>query len=59
MASGSEEGSDYSYWNVGVSLGFLEKWSLDLRYHDTDNEGFNLFGTNADERYVATLKYTF
>src|SRR5262249_21142369 len=28
--------ASYSYWNVGVSLGFLEKWSVDLRYHDTD-----------------------
>ena len=29
----------YAYWNAGVTLGFLEKWSLDLRYRDTDNEG--------------------
>lgn len=50
----------YSYWNAGVSLGFLEKWSLDLRYHDTDNEGLALLnGSLADERFVATLKYTF
>jgi uncharacterized protein (TIGR02001 family) len=50
----------YSYWNAGVSFSFLEKWSLDLRYHDTDNEGFALInGSLADERFVATLKYTF
>jgi uncharacterized protein (TIGR02001 family) len=57
--NGLLSGDDYSYWNAGVSLGFMEKWSLDLRYHDTDSAGFNLFGTNADERYVATLKYSF
>jgi uncharacterized protein (TIGR02001 family) len=50
----------YSYWNVGVSLGFLDKWSLDLRYHDTDGDGFaSLVGPLADERFVATLKYSF
>jgi uncharacterized protein (TIGR02001 family) len=48
----------YTYWNVGVTLGFLEKWSLDLRYHDTDGEGFAETPL-ADERFVATLKYTF
>jgi uncharacterized protein (TIGR02001 family) len=50
----------YSYWNVGVSLGFLEKWSLDLRYWDTDHNAptCGVFGP-CDERFVATLKYTF
>ena len=27
---------NYIYWNAGLTLGFLEKWSLDLRYWDTD-----------------------
>jgi uncharacterized protein (TIGR02001 family) len=59
----------YAYWNVGVTLGFLEKWSVDLRYHDTDGEGLaglaNFLGgitgagALADERFVATLKYSF
>jgi uncharacterized protein (TIGR02001 family) len=53
----------YTYWNAGVSLGFLEKWSLDLRYWDTDlggNTGFcngNYF--QCDERFVATLRFTY
>ena len=48
----------YGYWNAGVSLGFLDKWSLDLRYWDSDNSGFAA-GPLGDERFVATLKYTF
>jgi uncharacterized protein (TIGR02001 family) len=48
----------YGYWNVGLTLGFLEKWSLDLRYWDTDNEGFAA-GPLGEERFVGTIKYTF
>jgi uncharacterized protein (TIGR02001 family) len=54
---------NYSYWNAGVTLAFLEKWSLDLRYWDTDlgnNNGFctgNYF--QCDSRFVAILKYTY
>jgi uncharacterized protein (TIGR02001 family) len=51
---------DYTYWNVGVSAAFLGPWSLDLRYWDTDGEGLAFMnGTLADERFVATLKYSF
>jgi uncharacterized protein (TIGR02001 family) len=52
---------NYLYWNVGLSLGFLEKWSLDLRYWDTNISegacGDPLF--QCDERFVATLKFTY
>ena len=27
---------NYTYWNVGLTFGFLEKWSLDFRYWDTN-----------------------
>lgn len=56
----------YLYWNAGVSFAFLEKWSLDLRYWDTnltDNANgsaackANIF--QCDDRYVATLKFTY
>ncbi len=55
---------DYVYWNVGVTLDFHEKWSVDLRYVDTDlgNDGCDdLTGTYniCDSRFVATLKYRF
>lgn len=49
---------DYTYWNVGVAFGFHEKWSLDVRYWDTDGDGCNFFGP-CDGRVVGTLKYTF
>ena len=53
---------DYTYWNAGVALGFLEKWSLDLRYWDTDL-GSNGFCSGpyfqCGERFVATLKFTY
>jgi uncharacterized protein (TIGR02001 family) len=49
---------DYTYWNVGLTVGFLEKWSLDIRYWGTDGQG--LADTFlADDRVVGTVKYTF
>jgi len=55
---------DYTYWNVGLTLGFREKWSLDLRYSDTDLDSYgcdDLTGSGrvCDSRFVATLKYSF
>lgn len=53
----------YFYWNAGLTLGFLEKWSLDLRYWDTDisNAGSfcELAAFQCDARFVATLKFTY
>jgi uncharacterized protein (TIGR02001 family) len=51
---------DYTYWNVGLTLGFRQNWSIDLRYWDTEDEGLAaLAGSLADERFVATVKYKF
>ena len=54
---------EYLYWNAGLTLGFLEKWSLDLRYWDTDvsdSFGFCSLSTfQCGERFVATLKFTY
>lgn len=54
---------NYLYWNAGLTLGFLEKWSLDLRYWDTDisNTGGFCDGQlfQCDARFVATLKFTY
>jgi uncharacterized protein (TIGR02001 family) len=60
----------YFYWNVGLTLGFHERWSLDLRYWDTDIKNNNVGGggvnnfckgpiLQCDERFVATLKFTY
>ena len=53
----------YSYWNAGVTFAFMEKWSLDIRYWDTDVSnagGFCNAGIfQCDERVVGTLKFTY
>lgn len=50
----------YSYWNAGVTLGFHERFSLDLRYWDSDLDfcqDTKLLHCGA--RFVATAKATF
>ena len=53
----------YLYWNVGMTFGFLEKWSIDFRYWDTsiDRPADGCKGPlfSCDERFVATLKFTY
>lgn len=48
---------EYTYWNAGVTLGFHERWAVDLRYWDNDIDGCP-FGL-CDERFVASLKYRY
>jgi uncharacterized protein (TIGR02001 family) len=55
---------DYLYWNVGVTFAFHERFSIDVRYWDTDLDATpagacltSLF--QCDERVVATAKVTF
>ena len=31
-----ENADDYTYWNAGLTLGFMDHWSADVRYYDTD-----------------------
>ena len=57
---------NYLYWNAGVTFGFLEKWSLDLRYWDSNlssNAGGSAWCNGStfqcDERFMATLKFTY
>jgi uncharacterized protein (TIGR02001 family) len=62
--TGFGNGDDnYLYWNAGLSFAFLEKWSLDLRYWDTNISNTGGFCTGVtlqcDERFVATLKFTY
>jgi uncharacterized protein (TIGR02001 family) len=57
--------SDYTYWNAGLTLGFLDHWSADIRYYDTDysetecfvEQGFDKHA--CDARAVGTIKATF
>lgn len=54
---------NYLYWNAGVSLGFGDRFSIDLRYWDTNISNANNFCSGAtfqcDERFVATAKVTY
>jgi uncharacterized protein (TIGR02001 family) len=55
-----DDDASYTYWNVGLTLGFLEKWSLDVRYWDTDLSKADCgFSNVCDSRVVGTVKYTF
>lgn len=47
---------DYTTWNIGVGYAFTDNLSGDIRYHDTDGQGF---GDNYSGRVVAGLKFTF
>lgn len=61
----SEGGFDYTYWNVGLTLGFNNKppLSLDLRYWDTgDFSGFTCPSSGVSacgSRIVGSFKATF
>ena len=61
---------NYFYWNVGMTLGFHERFSIDFRYWDTNVKSNNAAGGFADsfctgqtfqcdERFVATAKVTY
>jgi uncharacterized protein (TIGR02001 family) len=53
----------YLYWNAGVSFAFHERFSIDLRYWDTNISDSNGFCSGqvlqCDERFVATAKVTY
>jgi uncharacterized protein (TIGR02001 family) len=59
--------SDYTYWNAGLTLGFLDHWSADVRYYDTSyskTECAQYFGvpgtrSDCDARVVGAIKATF
>jgi uncharacterized protein (TIGR02001 family) len=55
---------DYVYWNAGLTLGFLDHWSADIRYYDTDYNDAQCLAQsggqhNCDARAVGTIKATF
>jgi uncharacterized protein (TIGR02001 family) len=54
----------YLYWNAGLTLGFMDHWSVDVRYWDTDYSKTDCFinsgaRDNCDATAVATIKATF
>jgi uncharacterized protein (TIGR02001 family) len=59
-----EIATDYVYWNAGLTLGFLNHWSADVRYYDTNYSQTDCFiqsggRHNCDARAVGTIKVTF
>ena len=59
-----DQAQDYTFWNVGLTLGFMENWAVDVRYWDTDysNNACATFGLNRDDcssRVVGTLSASF
>ncbi len=55
-----DQGTDYTYWNVGLTLGFMENFAADIRYWDTDLSTGGCGGLDiCDERLVGTLSASF
>lgn len=54
-----DAGGDYTYWNAGLTLGFLDNWSADVRYWDTDISGCTSGVFSCDERVVGTISASF
>jgi len=59
-------GADYTYWNVGLTLGFMENWAADVRYWDSDmsDTGCGAYSGGGwrdacDGRVVGTLSASF
>jgi uncharacterized protein (TIGR02001 family) len=55
-------GTDYSYWNAGLTLGFLDHWSADIRYWDSDLSAAScgdFTAHNCDSRIVGSVTASF
>ncbi|WP_159079995.1 hypothetical protein [Methyloceanibacter sp. wino2] len=60
----ADAGTDYTYWNAGLTLGFLDNWAADIRYWDTDLSDIGCGGApgagdNCDGRVVGTISASF
>lgn len=56
----ADAGTDYTYWNAGLTLGFMENWAADIRYWDTDlSDSACGFTDNCDSRVVGTISASF
>ncbi len=59
-----EVAADYTYWNLGLTLGFMKNWSADIRYYDDTYNTTQCFvqsggNHNCDARAVGTIRATF
>jgi len=56
-----DAGGSYTYWNAGLTLGFMDNFSADIRYWDTDLSAAGCGGSinNCDSRVVGTISASF
>lgn len=55
---GNDAPDSYKDWKLGAAVA-VGNFTFDLSYVDTDNDGEDLFGSWADDRFVATLSAAF
>ncbi len=54
-----KDGYDYWHWRVSLTKDIPQWFTLDLSYHDTDDDAQDFFGSIADDRFVFTVSRTF
>jgi len=54
-----EAGGSYTWWHTGVSLGFMDNFSADIRYWDTDISGCTSGLFSCDSRVVGSVSASF
>jgi uncharacterized protein (TIGR02001 family) len=59
MGMDGDDGYDYVHWRVSLSKEIPKWFTLDLSYHDTDNDAQDFFGDIAESRFVFTVSRTF
>jgi uncharacterized protein (TIGR02001 family) len=59
MGMGGVDGFDYIHWRVSLTKEIPDWFTLDLSYHDTDNDEERFVGKIADSRVVFTISRTF
>jgi len=59
MGMDGDDGFDYWHWRVSLTKDIPKWFTLDLSYHDTDNDAQDFFGDIADSRLVFTVSRTF
>lgn len=55
---GKDAGDKYTDWNLGLTMPVVG-FDVDLRYYDTNNDGEDLFGDLAGDRFVASISKSF
>ncbi|MGD2272436.1 MAG: TorF family putative porin [Desulfobacterales bacterium] len=54
-----DDGFEYAHWRISLSKEIPDWFTLDLSYHDSDDDAEDFFGKIADSRVVFTVSRTF